>query len=305
MGSKTGTSTTTVSKLPPYVEPYVTTYLAGASALSKTVFDLYWEDPLNLPTYAAQDASELAGIAALAARGASGNLTITKGISLVTDIINGIYLLGTDAFFQAMLSKFQDQFSDSFTSRVIPIIGVSPMRIGPTSADNLAVALCSNTISKFSGWKQAKMYFDNYRSGRTDQHQGMEYGIEHASQAYRNAEVLRAAGLYSREWLQGSYKDLYDKFVSVQAFKIERLEILGNAIRALVGTHTSRTQPFYGPSPAVALIGGAVAGAGMAMAAGSALTAAGYGAAGASVGGPWGIAAGAVIGGIVGLLSSQ
>lgn len=286
MGGKSSTSTTTVKNLPDYCTPYVVSYLERSAVLSRLAYA-----PYGGTTVAAQNADETDGIAGLALRGRNGNVTITKGIAFVLDTLQGDYLPGTDTPFQNSLSKVSTGISDSFTNEVLVLIGVSGVILGDPSGENVAQNLCSGTVSKYSNRVQAALYAKNHRVGRIDQHQGLEFGPEYASQPYRDAELLRAAGLYQREYDQSVYLDTYNKWVDAQVWRVQRLEILGNAIRALVGTQYSKTEPVYTPSKVVAVAGGAMAGAAMGAYIGSAYPVVGT-------------AIGAVVGGLMGYLSS-
>jgi hypothetical protein len=288
MGSSRGSSTTTVRRLPAYCEPYVTSFLSRASDLSNVAYS-----PYGGPTYATQNADELDGISRMATRGRSGNATITKGGALILDILDGDYLPGTDTLFQNTLTKVHDSLATSFVDQILPLIGAKSMLVGDLSGENVAQNLCAGTVAKLSARVQAALHGRNYRTGRIDQHQALEFGPEYASQPYRDAETLRTAGLYAREYLQGSYTDTYHKWTDDQIARVQRLELLGNAIRAMVGNQYTKTEPYYKPSPVVGMMGGALSGA----------------AAGALLGGktlnPYLVVGGAVAGAVLGYLSSE
>lgn len=290
-------------RLPAYCEPYVVSYLTRAETLSNTAFDPYWDDPGADPTYAAQDAYETAGIAALAARGRAGNTTIAKGITLVSAILNGDYLPGTDEFFQTMLSDAHDALAEAVENDILPIIGKTTFLVGDLSGEQLADEICAGTTSRYSGRMQAFLYGKNYATGRTDQHQALQFGVEYASQPFRDAEVLRRAGLYQREYDQGALEDLYKKWTEEEMAQVARLNILGNAIRALVGSQMTKSSPLYKASPVVSMIGGAMVGAVGGYAVGTSAMVQGMGA--GSAAGPWGAAAGAVVGLAIGYFASQ
>ena len=122
-------------------------------------------------------------------------------------------------------------------------------------------------------------------------------GIEFAGQPYIDADILRTAGLHQRQFNQEELTDLYNRWLDEETAAVQKLELLGNAIRALVGTQYTKTEPLYKPSQAVAMAGGAVTGAVGGYMAASAM----YGASA----GPTGMVIGGVIGLGLGLLSSQ
>jgi hypothetical protein len=208
--------------------------------------------------------------------------------------LNGVYLAGTDSFFQGALVLFHDNLASAVTDIVIPLIGGSVFKMGNLEGANLAQSLCSGTAAKYSGRGQAKMYADNYKAGRTDQHQALQVGIEFAGQPYRDAEAMRAAGLYQRDHNQAKLENDFNYWVDGQVWRVKKLEILGNAIRALVGSHITKTEPYYRPNQAVAIAGGAIMGG-----------IAGYMMLGATMGGPTGAAVGLIAGAALGALSSS
>lgn len=301
MGGSKSSSTTTVKRLPDYCEPYVKSYLTRAETLSNEAFDPYWDDPGADPTYADQDAYETAGITALAARGRAGNTTITKGITLVSAILNGDYLLGTDAFFQDVLSDAHDALANAVTTDILPIIGKTTFLVGDLSGETLADTICAGTTAKYSARMQAFLYGKNYVTGRMDQHQGLQFGVEYASQPFKDAEVLRRAGLYQREYDQGALEDEYKKWTEEEMAQVARLNILGNAIRALVGSQVTKTSPLYKPSPVISMVGGAMVGAAAGGAVGGMIAGAEIG----SVIPVYGTIIGAVVGLAAGYFASQ
>jgi hypothetical protein len=283
-------STTIVKRLPDYAMISVQAYVTQADKLSNNLWTtLYWNIPGSYPTYAPQDPYEIAGIAAIANRGNTPNPVISDAITFIENMLEGQYLSGSDAPFQGALIKFQDALATTVSSEVLPVIGPSLFFIADLTDVNLSQTLESTATTRWSSREQAKLFFDNYLKIRTDQHQTLTVGIEHARQSYKDADVLRLAGYYQREYDQGYYKDLFDKYVDAETYKYTAMEILGNSIRAMVGTQSSKTEPFYKPSPVSGLIGGAMTGASL----------------GAMTGNPVGIGAGAVVGGIMGMLTSH
>ena len=94
----------------------------------------------------------------------------------------------------------------------------------------------------------------------------------------KDAEMLHRAGLKYRVWLQGKYKTNYELWQDEQTASLRRTEVLGNAIRSLVGSQTTRTEPYHRPSPLMGAAAGAMAGlpfagatGGMSVVAGAAL----------------------------------
>jgi hypothetical protein len=292
MGSSSGTATTVIKRLPDYAQPFAQAMMVRAKALS----DPSSYVPYAGTTFAAQNSTELAAIATLVARGVSGNTTIAKGIAYIEDLLDGLYLLGSDAFFEATEDAIEDNLGPAINTDVVLVLGGSKFAMGNFEGSNLAQTLAATTYTKYFGRIMARLYNENYRAGRTDQHQALALGIEYGAQPIKDAETLRMAGFYDREYRQQLDTDLFNKWVDTQVYKIQHLEILGNAIRALVGAQSTKTEPFYRPSPWIAAAGGAISGA----AAGAMI--------GAEIGeggGPYGLVIGAIVGAGVGYLSSR
>ena len=275
MNTSKGSATTVVDKLPNYVKEYVFSgvdennktapygekgYLPWADALArdKENDDLWKYDDA---TYADQDIYETDGINKLADRGRNGDPLIRdKAIPYIESVFDGDYLPGTKAEFTTMLDKVTDKPKDTFED-ILAEIGTSLYVVGDLSSSNLAKEVVEDTkyYDRITSFVKAQ----NYKSERRRQEHALSYGVEYGKQAVIDAETLRMSGLYQREYEQGklidAYKKEYDKLVT----KVRRLEILGNAVRSLVGSQEAETRPYYRPSPVVGIMGGAMAGAAM------------------------------------------
>jgi hypothetical protein len=304
-GSSKGSSTTTVKRLPAYAEPYAKSYLEGAETLSLEAYTNYPEN-----TYADQTADEIAAIAKLVARGSGGNALIDKSIVYLEAVLDGDYLLGVYSKFTDLLSTISSKTTAQF-STINDLLGGKPYIIGDLSNDNLAQEMSSTTAATVLARNEKILYNKNYLEERLLQNDSIEYVIEHGKQSIVDGELLRMAGVLQREYDHGYYMDLYKEWYEDQIGDIKRLEILGNGVRALVGTQTSITKPYYRPSKIAGAIGGALSFAVMgqkmmsSMAASKAVAGGATIAEGAKIGssaGWYGVAAGVVIGGIMGLM---
>lgn len=303
MGGSRGSSTTVVKRLPEYATSYVVAFLNRAYDYSTEAYVPYWDSPTGSPyTHAAQPLNETDAIALLASRGRSGNPTILKGAALVEDVVSGGQLPGTDDEFQGALVKFHDALVDAVENDLIPLLGGGLYYVGDLSAENLAQELCVDFASDQSAQTQKQMKAKNYKRARTDQLRFLSMGVEYAAQPYIDADILRTAGLHQRQYNQEELADLYNRWWDEQSGPIQRLEILGNAIRAMVGTQYSKTEPIYKPSQAVTMVSSGVS---MAIAGSMIGSSVAQGATWGSGGGPYGMAAGAVIGLVLGALASS
>ena len=296
MGGSKGTSTTTMRNIPKYAESYVRSYLDRGVSIA---FDAQYNASFTAytePTYTDLFQNEIAGIEALATRGRNGNVGINKGFTLITDALAGDYLPGNKAEFQTMLTDATSKPANIYEYQIRNLLGGTLYNTGDLSGENVAYNITSVISTRINDTAAALMYQNNYDSERIIQDGLLRQGIEYSKESVKDAEWLRKAGMFYRVWQQGQYEDSYKIWFEGQVLQVNRIEVLGNTIRSLVGTQSKKTAPFYRPSPAVGAIGGAMAGG----AAGGAMAGAIWG----EAAGPYGVAAGAVIGGVVGYLSS-
>jgi hypothetical protein len=277
-GGGGGTSTSTVRTVPDWAIPYVTAYWDQAYAL--------WQaDTLAVYTgdvTAAQPQDEIDGIAGLANRGRYGDQVISKAIAYEDDVINGGFLQGTKAAFLAALALVTGNSTTDFAS-VNSRIGRKPLFIGDPDSTLLAQSLVTGTPALYNARVSALIYADNFRKERDIQDRGLAYGVEMGKHAAIDAEALRRAGLYQREYLQGSYELSHRLFVEGQEIAVANLELFGNAIRALTGSQQTTSQKQDG-NKLMSAVGGAIGGAMV----------------GFTFGGIPGAVVGGVIGGVIG-----
>jgi hypothetical protein len=280
-GGGGGTSTSTVRNVPDWAIPYVSTYF-------QTAYDLWKADTLTVYTgdvTADQPLDETDGIAGLAIRGRYGDQVITKAIAYENDVINDGYIAGTKAAFLAALASVTSESSLAFAS-VNSRVGRKPYYVGDADATLLAQTFITGTPTLYNARMSALIYADNFRKERLIQDHALAYGVEMGKHAAIDAETLRRAVLYQRQYLQGTYELSHKIFVEQQEIAVANLEIFGNAIRALTGSQQTTTQQMEG-NKLMGAVGGAVGGAML----------------GWMVGGPVGAIAGGVIGGVIGWFS--
>ncbi|MCR4293619.1 MAG: hypothetical protein NUV76_12170 [Candidatus Kuenenia sp.] len=263
MGSSKSQSTTTMKNIPVYAEVYVKDYLLRANSIAFDAANDQYFTAYTGETYAPMLTNELDGINKLATRGRSGSLEVTKANSVITNVMDGIYLSGATVDFQAMLTNATTKPSNTFETQIRNLLGGSLYLVGDSSNENQSFALTTPIAARYKDRALALMYETNYRNERDNQNRLLPKAIEYAQESIKDAEWLRKAGLYYRIWLQGSYEDSYKKFYEGEILSVNRVEVLGNSIRALVGTQRKTTAPFYRPSPIVSMVGGAMSGAAM------------------------------------------
>ena len=287
-GGSHGSTTTTAFNLPPAAMDFAKEYLTRSNAITNdaaydTYFALYSNSSLPVgadPTYAPYQYidshyPEKEGIVALAAR-INGNATINKGKTFIQNVLNGGFLEGSDADFTTMLDDATGKPTATFTNDVRPKLGASLYLVGDLSGENVAYTLSASLAARYLDRVTSSIKHLNYQEERQRQHGISRIVPVYAEEPIRDAEASHRAGLRYRVWLHGKYTADYELWQDKQTSGLRRAEVLGNAIRSLVGSQTTRTEPYHRPSP----ISGAISGAMM----------------GAATGNPYAVAAGAVLG---------
>ena len=197
---------------------------------------------------APQNANELAGIAALATRGV-GNTTITNAYDFADGLITEDGLAGMPV---ALTNKINTKGAAAFvTARAL--IGKKSNYLD--SATALAQTLTASTGATFLARLLAELEDKNYRSERASMDSALGVGVELAKQAVTDAESLRKAGLFAREYLQYTYELTHKLFIEGEEIGVFKLEIFGNALRMLTGSMQTSTQDVNSASGLMQAVG--------------------------------------------------
>lgn len=265
MNSGSGANTITTELLPDFAKGSVKRYVARAWNFADPDTDRYNIDKLKeLSTYAEWDANEQEGIEALATRADEGSSIVQKGTDLLEDIFDGSKLNANTKLDDAYTNK-ADILKQQLTEELLPGLESEALSIGMlgSSGHNLKQARVAEKVLTVLLEESRGIYFDDYETARDIQENSLGHGIVYGGESTRNAELLRQAGLYIREYNQGSLEDAYRKWTANQIHAITKLEILGNAIRATIGSSVTKTEPFFRPKPIAQIAGLALAGAGL------------------------------------------
>jgi alpha-tubulin suppressor-like RCC1 family protein len=167
------------------------------------------------------------------------------------------------------------------TNSLIPILGASAYFMSYDTT-NYAQSIITAHAARFTDITSAEMYDDNFKRERRYQVALTAAGIPFAEQSTYNAEMMRRAEAERRRWLQGDYDDQYKIWYDSIMGKQRNIDVLGNAVKSMIGTHHVETRKMYKSSGLGSLVG---------MAAGAAL---------GSFLGPAGMMMGAQLGGAAG-----
>jgi len=237
--------------------------------------------------FAAQNQDEIDGIAGLAIRGRYGDQVITKAIAYEDDVINSGHLAGTKAELVAALASVTGNSSSSFAS-FSSRIGRKPYYVGDSDSTYLAQTLTTGTAALYNARISAAIYADHFHKERDIQDHALGYGVEMGKHAAIDAETLRRAGLYQREYVQFGYTMSHKLYIEQMEIAVVNLEVFGNCLRALTGSQQTTTQDFEGGNKITSAVGMGMAG----------------GVIGFYVGGPPGAAIGFVVGAVTGYLTA-
>jgi len=265
MGGGGGTTQSTVNEnpLPDWAAPYVQSYLTIANSLASEtggVFPDYTGE-----TYATQNVDEFAGIGALALATAGVHLIVSKGETLLRATLDGSYVNANPKLVAAFNAR-RDKLLDEFNRETLPNIHRSFRMLGRYGggSHHMTQYIAAEKVSEAIAEIAKEMFGEDYMREREMRISALGWGVPYGTEDIRVAEFHRQAGLYTREYKQGGYQNLYDIWKAEQIAGQERLDILMNAIKATIGVApTSTSKPFFLPKAMTQIAGLAMSGVGM------------------------------------------
>ena len=239
----------------PGIQTWASAYLQQAIDMMQSPGNFSEYTPL---TYAAQNANELAGIAALALRGTAGAEVEADGKAYLRDLYDGLKI-NTNSKIAAFYAKRIEALLEEFDDAVMPIIQHQHVFSFGGSDHNVAEALAAKKMMAQIN-EIAKMFYDDYLTERQMQHQGVAHATPYGLQCIRDGEMLRQAGAYEREYAQGGLQDAWDRYNEVQILPLRNLDIAGNAVKTILSTSRTQTTQYHKPSTLSQIAGVAIAG---------------------------------------------
>ncbi|MCK4789462.1 MAG: hypothetical protein KAV87_37315 [Desulfobacteraceae bacterium] len=258
MGGSGGGANSTVNEnpLPDWAAPYVQKFLTRANVISTKSVTAY-----EGATYAIRNQNEIDGIAALAARAKDGNTTINLGSALLISTLQGNRLSGYPEKDEEWAARSTESYED-FIYEIMPKINTNANAAGGyggsghMKAQIFAARKLFNSMATLAYEVFGRDYFTERRF-MTD---GIGYAEGFAQNSIADTEALRLAGLFEREYQQGILEDYYKLWLDEQDQEIRKLDVMGNAIRAMVGSTVERTTPLYRPGEMAEMAGIALTG---------------------------------------------
>ena len=255
-GGGGGSSTVNENPLPTYAQPYVQAFLTRSNALSLSGYQ-----PYAGVTYAPRNADEEDGITALATRAQNHHAIITRAETLLRDSLDGLKI-GANPKLDALFARKKEELIQEFEEETIPNLSRMALAVEGWGggSHHIMQARLAETLAKKIADLSSELYGEDYFQEKEKRIASLGYGIRYGSEDINDAEILRQAGLFNREYVQGGYDDTYRAWKDEEVGSIKRLEILGNAIRSLVGAQTTTITPLHRPNTMAQLAGLAMTG---------------------------------------------
>ena len=226
----------------PNIQTWTLSYLTQAFTLSIANFTAYPNT-----TYAAQNGDETDGIAALATRGTAGHAIESEGETYLQALLSGSYV-DVNPYMDNLYSKKIEELLQKFTEETLPSISDAYAFAFGGSEHNIEEAKAAEKMIQALSDAARNVYYDDHVIERRIQDAGLSHVIPYGLRKVRDAEMLRQAGVYAREYTQGYYTDNWKKWNENQILPIRNLDILGNAIKTILGTTRTSTTKYYKPS---------------------------------------------------------
>lgn len=274
-GSGSSNSTIATELLPPWVRDVeLPRYLIDMQNYSLAVYTPYSGD-----TYALQDEGfswtdgqgfhsisntyETTGLKNLATRGRDGHPLLTKGETLLRNILDGIGI-NANTKIDTGYAKRAEAIVINFDENILPALARQMNFVGNygSYAHHILMAKAAEEAMQKLAEIGMETYFKDYLFEKINQVSGINDAINYGDQDAINAEMQTKAGEIQREYWQGKLIDDHNKWMDVQTSTIRRLEIAGNSIRALLGAQKREDVPYYRPSDISQIAGLALAGLG-------------------------------------------
>ena len=233
----------------PGMQAMAVSYLTEATTLALNNFVAY-----TGPTYAPQNINEIDGIVNLAVRGEAGSSVEADGEIYLRNVLGGNYL-AANSYRDAALQQALNELLQSLNEDVLPrILDAHAFAFGGSEHNIEEAKAAEKTMDAINALNE-KIYYDDYRIERRIQDAALSHATPYGQRGIRDGEMLRSAGVFSREYLQAEYNDLWAQWNEDIIIPVRNLDLLGNAVRSILGTVRNQTTDYYKP-PAITQIAG-------------------------------------------------
>jgi hypothetical protein len=265
MGGGGGSTTSTVNEnpLPDWAAPNVSYYLSQANSLSLDDGGVF--SPYTGVTYAARNVNEILGIDSLGSATATVHLIVSKGEALIRAVLDGTYV-NVNPKLVAAYNARRDQMLDEFKRDALPNIHRNFRMLGRYggASHHITQYIAAEKLSKEFADLALEIFGEDYILEVNRRMSMLKWAVPYGTEDIRTAEFHRQAGLYEREYIQGDYNNDYDIWKAEQVAATARLDILMNAIKAIIGLAPASTaRPFYLPKTLTQVAGLALSGVGL------------------------------------------
>ena len=278
MGSKGGGSGSTTVRdnvLPEWAHVYVQAFWNESVEVYEGGYTTF-----SGLTYAPMERAETDGIAALRNR-ARERIEIVQGDDYTTGYINtdlatllpskarawvASLLAGNEIAANphsaVLFDKYASKLIDDFEHSTIPALESEVNMLGRFGGNSHHVgqAQAAETLLQQLGDRAREIFGDDYNAGRELQMIAVHTSASFADASINDAEALRHAGVFNREYRQGQMEDTYRAWLASIERRIQQIEFMGNVIRAVAGAQSIKTEPYYRPSEFSQVAGLALAG---------------------------------------------
>ena len=278
-GGAGATNTVTENPIPQWAENEINKYLRQSKQLAKDsvytsegqndtlkLYDYTGDIPNENDTYAKRNQDEIDGIENLATRARNGSPIVDSAITLITENIDGDNL-NTNPHIDDLYDVVAERILQDMDENILPAIEFEALSLNMFGSTGFATRQAKAAEIELQKLLDAskKIYYDDYNADRNSQNAMLSHIINYGNESTRDAELLRQAGLYDREYEQGILTAAYKEWFADQMHLIRKLEVLGNGVRAIVGAQYRKVvEPFYRPNSMAQIAGFAFAGAGIA-----------------------------------------
>lgn len=218
--------------------------------------------PVTGYTYAGQDANEVAGIVKIATRATTPNAAMTKARTLLDANVADSSKLSANTYAPTAFTAKRDMAIQEFDETTLPDMAHSANMVGRFGGSTHAFMQyrAAETVMKDLLGKGEETIYPDYKAARNIQQESIGRIVPFTAESLRDFEMLRAAGMFQREHMQGMYDDSHDSYTALEMQKIKDIKMLGDAIGMLKGTAFSELTPYRKISDVTQIAGLALTG---------------------------------------------